>query len=371
MSAGNAGQPGGARTRRGRLRDRLLAATGVLLLAVAAGCSSDGGGGEGVPVTTAQPSANADCKPTDELVPPCGAYWGMYVAPGDPKVPVVQSIGAMESQLGRKLDVIFSYHDMSDSPNGTFIREDEVELGRDRILLLSWEAKIWGTPERTLLWRDIASGSMDTLIDKQAQRIKGYGKRVMLGFDGEMDRRETSGTAAEYVAAYKHIHDRFDKLGVTNVVWVWAVTGFIEYKDKWKSLYPGHDYVDWISYDPYNFAGCRGAKWTDFEQTVKPTYDWFQANGFADKPIIIGEYSSEVDPKNPSAKADWFRGVPQALKTMPKIKALLQWNAVLDPESPNGCDFRLDGPGVVEAFAEAGRDPYVNQPLPDAQAGGS
>lgn len=367
MSAGNAGRPGFARARRGLPRGRLLAAAGVLLLSVATGCSGDG---DGVPVATAQPTADG-CRPTDKLVPPCGAYWGMYIAPGDPRVPVVEAVGSMESRLGRKLDVIFSYHDMSDGPNGTFIREDEVELGRDRILLLSWEAKIWGSPERTLLWRDIAGGSMDALIDKQAERIKSYGRRVMLGFDGEMDRRETSGTAAEYVAAYKHIHDRFEKLGVTNVVWVWAVTGFMEYKDTWKGLYPGHDYVDWISYDPYNFAGCRGAKWQDFAQTVKPTYDWFQANGFADKPIIIGEYSTEVDPKNPSAKADWFRGVPQALKTMPKIKAVLQWNAVLEPESPNGCDFRLEGPGVVEAFAEAGRDPYVNQPLPAQAAGGS
>ncbi len=299
-------------------------------------------------------------------MPPCGAYWGMYIAPAprEQRVPVVRAISDMESRLGRKLDVVFSYHDMSTSANGTFIREDEVELGQDRLLLLSWEAKIWGNPERTLRWRDIASGSMDTLIDQQARRIKNYGKTVMVGFDGEMDRRETSGTPKEYVAAYKHIHDRFEKLGVTNVLWVWAVTGFLEYKDKWKSLYPGHDYVDWVSYDPYNFATCRGARWKTFEQTVKPTYDWFQANGFGGKPIIIGEYGSEVDPRDPSAKADWFRGIPEALKGMPKIKALLQWNAVLEPDSPNGCDFRLEGPGVMEAFIEAGRDPYVNQPLP-------
>ncbi|MFI6503010.1 glycoside hydrolase family 26 protein [Nonomuraea typhae] len=358
MSRTPAGRHGTARAR--------WTVTASLLMLLGASCTST--------PPTAQPSRSAaapppspaattpGCAPTDKLVPPCGAYWGMYIAPRDNRTTVGQAVGDMETQLGRKLDIVFSYHDMSTGRNGTIMREDEVALGRDRILLLSWEAKIWGTPERTLRWRDIASGAMDaTVIDKQAVRIKEYGRPVMIGFDGEMDRRTTSGTPAEYVAAYRHIHDRFRDLGVTNVVWVWAVTGFLEYKDTWKSLYPGDEYVDWVSYDPYNFATCRGAAWKSFEQTLKPTYDWFQANGFAAKPIIIGEYGTEVDPRDASAKAKWFQGIPEALKRMPNIKALLQWNAVLNPESPDGCDFRLEGPGVVDTFAEVGRDPYLNQ----------
>ncbi|MFD9948905.1 glycoside hydrolase family 26 protein [Nonomuraea sp. NPDC059023] len=356
--------------RRGLARAGWTASASLLVL-LAASCSTTPpptaapSTAPAVPSTSAPASPASTCAAGDKLVPPCGAYWGMYIAPPGNRTPVGQAVGNMESQLGRKLDIVFSYHDMSTGPNGTFMREDEVALGRDRILLLSWEAKIWGSPERTLLWRDIASGTMDaSVIDKQAQRIKKYGKPVMIGFDGEMDRRTTSGTPKEYVAAYRHIHDRFQKLGVTNVIWVWAVTGFMEYKDQWKALYPGDEYVDWISYDPYNFATCRGAPWKSFDETLRPTYDWFQANGFDDKPIIIGEYGTEVDPRRPAAKADWFRGIPAALKTMPNIKALLQWNAVLNPESPDGCDFRLEGPGVVESFAEVGRDPYLNQRTP-------
>ncbi|SDQ65451.1 glycoside hydrolase family 26 protein [Thermostaphylospora chromogena] len=296
------------------------------------------------------------------FVPEEGAWWGMYVPPPGDGSSLYRAVTEMESMLGRRLDIVFTYHDMSTSDSGLLIKGDEPRLGEERILLLSWEAKIW-SENRDLHWRDIADGVYDaSVIDPQAERIKAYGKRVMLGFDGEMERKTGSGSPEDYVAAYRHIHDRFEELGVDNVVWVWAVTGYSEYRDRWKSFYPGHEYVDWISYDPYNFGPCRDAPWQSFEQTLRPTYEWFQANGFADKPIIIGEYGTEADPDRPDAKAAWYRDIPRVLPSMPNIKALLQWNAVL--EDQRACDFRLQGPGVLEAFAEAGRSPYLNQPIP-------
>ncbi|MDF5754521.1 glycosyl hydrolase [Spongiactinospora sp. TRM90649] len=307
-------------------------------------------------------TAVACSQPSEaRLVPAGGAYWGMYVPPPEQGT-LLSAITGMESSIGRKLDIVFTYHDMSTTDNGALLKADEPQIGRDRILLLSWEAKLWHE-NREIRWRDIADGKLDaTVIDPQAARIKAYGKQVMLGFDGEMERKTASGTPADYVAAYQHIYDRFKELGVTNVDWVWAVTGYSEYRPRWKSYYPGHDYVDWISYDPYNFGPCRDAPWQSFEQTLKPTYDWFQENGFEDKPIVIGEYGTEADPDRPEAKAEWYRGIPAALAKMPNIKALLQWNAVL--EDQRGCDFRLEGTGVLEAFAEAGKAPHVNQPLP-------
>ncbi|MDF5757255.1 glycosyl hydrolase [Spongiactinospora sp. TRM90649] len=301
-----------------------------------------------------------DCAAAPVLVtgPACGTWFGVYVPPSDGSL--LEPLEALEDGVGRKFDVVFTYHDMSRTENGDMLRDEEPRIGRDRLLLLGWESEQWDSGSN-VPWRDIADGEIDsTVIDRQAKRIKAYGKPVLLGFDGEMELRRDSGTPAEYVAAYRHIVDRFKKLRVTNVAWVWGVTGWLDYQHKWKAFYPGDKYVDWISYDPYNFAQCRDAAWQDFEETVKPAYDWFVKNGFGDKPFIISEYGTESDPERPQARGRWYADVPKVLKKLPRIKAVLQWNAV----DSQGCDFRLQGPGVLGTFGKVGKDPYLNQELP-------
>ncbi|MFF5208971.1 glycoside hydrolase family 26 protein [Streptosporangium sp. NPDC000396] len=336
----------------------LVVAAGVY---VYAGRESAGGG---TPVVPGAQVAPTSCAPTSTLVPPCGAWWGMHVPPdGDRRL--VPDVTAMEKRIGRRLDLTISYHDMSNSDAGRFFRDDESELGADRILFLGWESSIW-SENLDIAWRDIAAGHYDQAITDQAERVKKYGRPVLVGFDGEKDRDESGQTPQEYIAAYKRIVDGFRQAGATNALWVWGVTGYYPFRDRWKPYYPGDAYVDWISYDPYNFASCRGATWQDFEETVRPTYEWFQQNGFSHKPLILAEYGTESHRSDPSARADWYRDIPAAMKAMPNLKAIIQWNNT----DKDGCDFSLTGPGVLESFAEAGKDPYFHQPVARPPAAG-
>ncbi|MFC4060505.1 glycoside hydrolase family 26 protein [Planomonospora corallina] len=298
------------------------------------------------------------CVPTSDLVPPCGAWWGMHVPP-DAERGLVDDVTAMEEQIGRRLDIVISYHDMSEGDAGRFFRDDESKIATDRIMFLGWESSIWeGNVD--IPWHAIARGELDRVIDAQAERVKEYGRPVLIGFDGEKDREESGQTAEEYIAAYKRIVDRFRLAGADNALWVWGVTGYYPFRDRWKPYYPGDDYVDWISFDPYNFATCRGAKWQDFEETVRPTYEWFQENGFSHKPLMLAEYGTESHASDPSAKGEWFRDIPAVMREMPNLKAIIQWNNTDADE----CDFTLTGPGVLQAFSDVGKDPYFRQPLP-------
>ena len=52
--------------------------------------------------------------------------------------------------------------------------------------------------------------------------------------------------------------------------------------NKMQRYYPGDAYVDWLSWDPYNFAGCMSGKfkrdeWKSFTEIVRPFYDWLDA----------------------------------------------------------------------------------------------
>lgn len=302
------------------------------------------------PTPTATPTATtvSSCTLSAKMVPSCGVLWGSYKPPTSSET-LLTAVTDIEAQAGRTFNIVYRYHDFS---GRLFPDKSEVQLaGSGHILLEDWAPANWLTGAK-YKWADIAAGKLDaSVIDPEARQMKAYGKPVMLGFDHEMDISVgASGTAADYVAAYRHIHSQFAALGVTNVIWVWTTTGFSGRDWEFPSLYPGNSYVDWIGWDPYNFASCRSEGWKTYNQTIDPFYQWLEANGYGDKPFILPEFGTVQDPHDPSAAANWFSQIPAALAAHPNIKAALAWN-----DSAGKCDERIVGPGEMTAFGAAGR----------------
>jgi beta-mannanase len=294
------------------------------------------------PVTTSPPSGGSI---GDKLVPNSGALWGSSnVSDG------------LESALGRKFDISHTYHDWDDafpSPSET------ARAAKGTILLINWTPRFFGT-DRIMPWRSIASGSQDAQIDATATRLKAYGRKLFLAFHTEPEPQVGKyGSAADFVAAWRHIHDRFAARGVRNVVWVWNVTGSSGWYGLYKAgLYPGDAYVDWIGWDPYNWYTCHNNPWISFGDKVSQSYNWFKQNGFGDKPFMLAEYGTRDMPGDPSAKAAWFKGIVPALKRLPNLKAVVYFhNGTANP----GCDWRIDTTAQArDAFAQVGRDGFVN-----------
>ncbi len=319
---------------------------------------------------TSEPSRTAgECRPTELLEPPCGAWFGAFVP--HERADLEEKVEAYEEKAGRRLDVVYTYHDMS-LPEGTrregqLLSPEEQRVGEDRMLLLSWESKWWGgTKEQQPRWSEIAAGDLDrTVIDVQARRVKDYGqrtgKKVFLSFDLEMDTRTpANGTPEQYVRAYRHIHDRFRELGVDNVVWTWIITGYLNHGDLFESMYPGDEYVDWIGYNQYNYHRCHKTEWLTFEQTQTATHEWIRENISADKPLMLSEFGSAADPTRPGRQAEWYARVPSVLKELEGVRAALQWNH-RDP-GPH-CDLTVADEAAWESLREAVADPYLNQPV--------
>ncbi|WP_316959404.1 glycosyl hydrolase [Streptomyces sp. TRM68367] len=305
------------------------------------------------------------CRPTALLEPPCGAWFGAFV-PHD-RDDLGQKVRAYEERVGRKLDIVYTYHDMSLAEGarreGQLLTPEEQRVGKDHLLLLSWESKWWGgTKKQQPTWQQIASGALDdSVIDVQARRIKDYGKKVFLSFDLEMDTRTPdNGTPEEYVKAYRHIHDRFRELGVDNVVWTWITTGYLNHADVIKRMYPGDEYVDWVGYNQYNYYRCHDTNWLTFAQTQNATHDWIRAHISDDKPLMLSEFGTAADADRPDRQAEWYAQVPRVLKGLDGVKAALQWN-YRDP-GPH-CDLALANDQAWDSLRKAAADPYLNQPL--------
>jgi hypothetical protein len=339
--------------------------TAVLLLREASG-PDDSGSGPGQAAGSRPSALGGECAPTALLEPPCGAWFGAFVPHN--KNDLSRKVRDYEKRIGRKLDIVYTYHDMSRVQGarleGQLLTEEEQRVAADdHLLLLSWESKWWGgTKAQQPTWKQIANGDLDaSVIDVQARRVKEFGKKVFLSFDLEMDTRTpANGTPEDYVRAYRHIHERFRQLGVTNVVWTWITTGYLEHADLIKRMYPGDEYVDWVAYNQYNYYRCHRTGWLTFAQTQRATHDWIRKNISDDKPLMLSEFGTANDPSRPGRQAEWYAQVPAVLKGLTGVKAALQWN-YRDP-GPH-CDLAVANDQAWSSLRKAVSDPYLNQPL--------
>lgn len=303
-----------------------------------------------------------DCGTVNaDLVPSCGAWWG--VSPG------VDPLEYMESRFGRRFDLVHFWHGVNstDVPNAEARR-----LARQgRILHINIASRVFGGGQ--VRWRQIAEGRWDRTLARQGRGIAALGRPVFVTFDHEPDTRpkiRTRGTGADFVAAWRHVHQVYRRNGADNAVWVWVLTGYPGNFPRAASFYPGDRYVDWIGWEAYQAYLCDGRIWdadeyTSFEGTLRPFHDWLKSAGVKagidpDKPYMINGMGA-VRYTDPALSARWYREIPATLRRYPQIKAVQLWQP---PKSMN-CPWRIfDRPAEVEAFKRAGQDPYVNQRRP-------
>jgi hypothetical protein len=345
-----------------------ILAAGLLAALVAAGVAywlrAGAGGPPQVPAGRggAVPQAGGSCTVSATLVPGCGAWWGMYVPASPDGAGLGGAVARQEQRLGRRLSIVERYHDMSTGQNGTFPNPAERDLGRSHLLLFSWAPVVWSTGTE-YRWSTVASGLLDrSVIIPEAKRLRAFGHTVFLSFAAEADASiPGNGSAAQFVAAWRHVHDVFSRLGVRNVVWVWTTTGYLARAGVIAAAYPGRAYVDWIGYDPYNYFTCHHSPWQSFAQTVGPFYRWIAAHGFGDKPVMLAEYGTATDPARPGRESSWYRAIVPTLLGLPRLKALVLWNSAIP-----GCDLRLSAASTagVAAYRQAGLSPYFRQAIP-------
>ncbi|MEV6816962.1 glycosyl hydrolase, partial [Micromonospora sp. NPDC051296] len=265
--------------------------------------------------TPTPPAADAGRCGTvsDKLVPSCGAWWGMYSPTNPATWDHGRAITDIEAQVGRAFDVVHRYHDFSNTgSNGAFPDVYQQQQMREgRLMFFAWETRIFSSGA-VLTWKDVYGGGHDATIDAVAGRIRAVGQPVFLGFDHEPEDEPAKGSDADFVRAWRYVHDRFAAAGVRNAVWVWTMMGWSGHYDRYAGLYPGDRYVDWVAWDPYNFHVCNGGTvWRSPSATVGSFYRWLDEQGIgAGKPRMLAEFGTNFDSADPTAKQRWFEEFP-------------------------------------------------------------
>lgn len=184
-----------------------------------------------------------------------------------PRQPGPDSIDALEAAIGRHLDFSMHYHAL-DKPFPT--PEEVADKEKNRIPILSLGCG--NVP-------NVAAGSEDAKLDKLASSIAPFGRTVEIRYCWEMNLPYRKIEASDYVAAARHVHDRFTQAGAKNVRWYFC-PGFGRNGANALAYYPGDAYVDDIGIDVYDRKG------EGFQAMFDRAYHLFDA---MNKPLIIGE----------------------------------------------------------------------------------
>jgi hypothetical protein len=278
------------------------------------------------------------------LTPASGALFGAYVQPpAGGSLP--DSVAAFEARLGRKLAIVNKYHDWS----LVTYKDEKMLIASGHIVMVSWHPPRPGDPT---LASKIVSGQYDSLIRSAADNLKALGSAVFLRWDFEMTQPsgqpEYIGPPAEFVAAWRYMHDIFEAQGATNVLWVWAPQSSGFRYGTAPSFYPGDAYVDWI--EASDVMG--GHTWPTFAHLFTPMYQWAAPTG---KPLIVWVGLPE-NPTDPNWKANWLAGMQATIKmSMPAVKGALYFDAA----NTSG-NFLLDTPQSWASYYSMAQDPYFN-----------
>ncbi|MCE3277860.1 MAG: glycoside hydrolase family 26 [Bacteroidetes bacterium] len=219
----------------------------------------------------------------------------------------------------------------------------------------------------------ITNGSFDSYIDLFANQIKTYSDtiiiRVFHEFDGNWyswSIEENGQDPANLVAAYRYIVDRFNALGVDNVLWMWSPNSSpspnVSY-NWFVDAYPGDAYVDIVATSIYNHPLTGTPPWRSFRSLLSENY-YYMRKYFPSKQFFIAEaacrerYGNEMS--SSQTKAEWICQMSKDLKSyFNATKALVFFNA--DKEH----DWRINSsaPALNALSNCVWNDPYFNNAL--------
>jgi hypothetical protein len=255
--------------------------------------------------------------------------------PGDPYHGTTHGQDALQAATGRHVDIVNWYQSWGGGSWVSAVQQQALQAvtSKGRTPLLTWEP--WeptGSPNQPkYALARIAGGDFDVYLTTWALALKLNGSPVYLRpmHEFNSDWYPWSGAAngntpAQFVQAWRHIHDIFRNLGASNVRFVWSPNNIdVPASNPMESFYPGDAYVDVLAVDGYNWGAGTPAfgGWQSFSEVFARAYDRLSALG--PQPIWIAEVGSSADGGD---KAAWIRDMFARAAEMSRLEAIVWFN---------------------------------------------
>ena len=291
-----------------------------------------------------------------------GVYRPEFWQPGSPAAQ--EMMHRLQSLLGGNLGIVHWF--VGWGTNGDFdLAGLEAVKRQGAIPMITWEPGAGQPNDPAWTLKDaVLSGKNDAYIDAWARGMAAYGAPVILRFAHEMNATSypwgvgvNGNTAADYVAAWRHVHGIFSRYSTSNVKWLWTPntmgdTHASVYEPLYRSVFPGDDVVDLVGADVYNTGPSLdwGApRWRTFSEVLSEPYKAITA--ISTRPFIISEIgSAQVGGSKPAWIADALQ--PSTLARFPALRAIVWFD--MNKEAQWSLDA---GPDARQAWLSAGSQP--------------
>lgn len=224
-----------------------------------------------------------------------------------------------ENQIDYKFPIVSFYSAWGDKPTQQFpLRMVETIHSMGSVPMITWEPWVVDFDERVrtnlkpVAEREYASlaaiarGEYDFYIVPWAKAAAAYRRPLFIRFAHEMNDPyrypwgpQNGNKPEDFVAAWKHVHLVFQKMGAQNVLWVWAPhisMPWFEY------YYPGAEFVDWIGTGVLNYGTIASwSRWWSFHQILEKAYP---AMLRMQKPIMVCEFGTLAQGGD---MTEWYR----------------------------------------------------------------
>jgi Glycosyl hydrolase family 26 len=225
----------------------------------------------------------------------------------------------LEAQIDYKFPIISFYSAWGDKPTQQFpVRMVETIHHMGSVPMITWEPWVVDFDERLrknlppVAEREyaslaaIAKGDYDFYIVPWAKAAAAYKRPIFLRFAHEMNDLyrypwgpQNGNRHEDFIAAWRHVHLVFQKMGATNVLWVWSPHISMPW---FEFYYPGPEYVDWIGTGVLNYGTIASwSRWWSFHQILEKAYPKLTA---LQKPIMICEFGTLAQGGD---VAEWYR----------------------------------------------------------------
>ena len=230
------------------------------------------------------------------------------------------------------------------------------------IPLITWEP--WAGTALDPAWslrRAVLSGAHDAYIDSWARGLAAFGRPVLLRFAHEMHDHgwypwavgRNGNTAADALAAWRHVRAIFRAAGADNVQWVWNPNTLgdapaARHEAVYRSLYPGDAEVDWVGLDVFNTGPALdwGAPyWRSFRDALSAPYEALAR--VSRHPLLLPEVGCT---ETGGSKATWIAEAlsPDTAERFPRVRALVWF------DTPKEQPWHLDSSPAARAAWETG-----------------
>ena len=318
--------------------------------------------GTGTPTTSGTATGTSIPVPTYPSSPSgsTSIYFGVHVAYDS-----LSYITSFEADARKAVSIVMWYQQWGLTNGWQYIQTywmNEVRA-HGSIPLITWDPQdpSNGTANQlAYALQNIINGNFDGYITQWAQESKAWGHPYFLRFAHEMNgnwnpwsEQVNGNKPGQFVLAWRHVHDIFTRLGVTNVTWVWSPNIDFSTSTPLQELYPGDGYVDWVGMSGYNWGPFgQWHVWQSFSSVFSQTYN--DILHITSRPIMITETASTELGGN---KANWISDafVTQLPHNFPHIHAFVWFDESKEE------DWRIESsPSAQAAFAAAISSPIYS-----------